>query len=183
MKVQLNKRFTLNASRESAWDLLKDIPNVASCMPGAEITESVSEHHHKGKVKVKIGPVSTAFLGDIEVKEVTPDEYKIRMLGKGGDTKGSNASMDLTAFVQDKDGEVTLVGEADVTVGGKLASFGGRMMNQVADQILNQFGDNFVAKLAPSDAAEDGSQAKNELNAFALMRSIIVAFFKRLFGK
>ena len=51
MKVTLNKIFPMNGSVDSGWKCLQDIETVASCMPGAEITEKTDEENFKGKVK------------------------------------------------------------------------------------------------------------------------------------
>ena len=161
MQVTLNKAFPIDGSVNDAWTLLSNIEQVASCMPGSEITETVDEHNFKGSVKVKIGPMNVAFSGTIEVQSIDADEHQVHLIAKGQDSKGSSsASMDLTARVRSgESGASELTGDAGVTVNGKLANFGGRMMNQVSDQILDQFADNFRAKLAASASSEDSAQA------------------------
>ncbi len=192
MQVNLDKSFIIDAPVSAAWTFLQDIPGVAGCMPGAEITETVDESHFKGVVKSKIGPATMAFKGDIEVKGIDAEKRELRLLGRGQDTKGtSSAEMDLTAQVVDVgDGKCELKGQAAVSVTGKAASLGGRMMTQVADQIINQFGKNFsnsVVALGEGDIAnearEELAEQPAELNALALAWSVIMAFFKRLFGQ
>ena len=161
MQVTLNKVFPLDGSVDDAWTLLNNIEQVASCMPGAAITETVDDNNFKGSVKVKIGPMNVAFSGTIEVQSIDADERQVHLIAKGQDSKGSSsASMDLTARVRSgESGASELTGDAGVTVNGKLANFGGRMMTQVSDQILDQFADNFRAKLAASVNSEDSTQA------------------------
>ena len=161
MQVTLNKVFPIDGSVDDAWTLLNNIEQVASCMPGAAITETVDEHNFKGSVKVKIGPMNVAFSGTIEVQAIDASEHQVHLIAKGKDSKGSSsASMDLTARVRSgESGASELTGDANVTVDGKLANFGGRMMTQVSDQILDQFADNFRAKLATSSSSEDSAQA------------------------
>jgi carbon monoxide dehydrogenase subunit G len=161
MQVTLNKVFPLDGSVNDAWTLLSNIEQVASCMPGAEITETVDDNNFKGSVKVKIGPMNVAFSGTIEVQAIDAGERQVHLIAKGQDSKGSSsASMDLTARVRSgESGASELTGDAGVTVNGKLANFGGRMMTQVSDQILDQFADNFRTKLAASASSEDPAQA------------------------
>jgi len=191
MKVNIEKVFPLDAPVSQAWILLQNIPEVASCMPGAEITEQVDDSHYKGAVKVKIGPAAAAFKGDIEIKGIDAAKREIQMLGKGADVKGtSSASMDLTASVREMaDGKSELVGTAEVAVTGKMASLGGRMMTQVSDQILKQFGANFANKVlalgegeAAQAAASRAAEQPKELNGLALIWGVIGGFFKGLFG-
>ena len=54
MEVKLDKRYPVDASVEQAWAVLSDIRAVATCMPGAQITEQVDDTHSKGTVKTKI---------------------------------------------------------------------------------------------------------------------------------
>ncbi|MBU6381656.1 MAG: carbon monoxide dehydrogenase [Betaproteobacteria bacterium] len=144
MQVVLEKEYPVAAPLDAAWLVLSDVQALASCMPGASITEKVDDRHFKGQVKVKVGPASANFGGDIELKGLDATERQIQMLGKGADKGGSSASMDLTArLVAVDDASCKLVGKAEVTVTGKFAQFGGRMMNSVSDMILGQFAQNF----------------------------------------
>jgi carbon monoxide dehydrogenase subunit G len=149
MKVQLEKTFPMPASADVAWTLLQDIEGVAGCMPGARITERVDPTHYKGTVAVKFGPANLSFRGDVEVKRIEPETRTLRLVGKGTDTTGtSGASMDLTARVDAVDASsCQLVGTSELSVSGKAATFGGRLMGSVGDQVLRQFAENFAAKL------------------------------------
>lgn len=190
MQVNLDKVFAISAPAENAWTFLQDIPSVARCLPGAEITEQLDDQNYKGTVKVKIGPATANFKGDILIKELDSKTRQLHMVGKGGDVKGtSSATMDLTATVKATDSGCELVGYAEVSVTGKLASLGGRMMTQVSDQILNQFGDNFANQvLAMGEgeeaeaAAEKAAQQPEGLNAFSFLWSMITSSLRKLFG-
>jgi len=147
MQVTIEKQYPVAAEPAVAWQLLCDMNELASCMPGAQITERVDATHYKGSVKVKVGPANAAFAGDIEVLSLDEATRSVRMLGKGADRGGSSASMALTAtLLPAVEGACTLVGKADVTVNGKFAQFGGRMMNSVSDVLLAQFADTFSQK-------------------------------------
>ena len=158
MQVNLDKTFPIAAPASSAWQFLQDIPGVAGCMPGAEVTETIDDKNYKGRVK---------------------------------DTKGSSsATMDLRAWVVDEgDGQCALKGEAQVAVTGKAASLGGRMMTQVADQILNQFGKNFANNVVAMGQGADAEGAREELaeqpkevNGLAFVWSVIAGLVRSLFG-
>ena len=191
MKVEINKVFPIDAPSSNAWIFLQDIPGVATCMPGAEITEQIDDSNYKGKVKVKVGPATMAFKGTISVQGIDADKREMKIQGKGQDLKGtSSATMDLTANIRDTEGgKCEVVGVSEVTVTGKMASLGGRMMNQVADQILDQFGANFVNNViamgegaAAEEAAEKAAEQPKELNGLAFVWNLIVGFIKSLFG-
>ncbi len=192
MKVELDKSYPIAASAEAAWKFLQDVRAVASCMPGAEITGQSDDSHFEGKVKVKIGPAVAAFKGEIAVEGIDAGKRELTLLGKGSDTKGSSSvTMRLTASVRDSgNGQCELVGRSEITVNGKMASFGGRMMDSISDRILQQFADNFANNViamgegsAAQVAATKVAEAPTELNGITMLLQLIADFFKKLFSK
>lgn len=206
MEVTIDKQYPIPASIENCWQVLSNITDLATCMPGASITEKLDETHYKGSVKVKVGPAAAAFAGDIEVQGIDPALKQIRLLGKGADRGGSSASMQLTAsLLAQSDGTTNLVGKADVIVNGKFAQFGGRMMTSVSDMILQQFADNFsvksqalgnthataqdnnstsdLSKEAAGVASPAAKAPHTEINGLAIAWMLIKDFFKGLVGK
>jgi uncharacterized protein len=200
MKVQLDKTYPMPCSAEVAWEFLQNVEAVAACMPGAKITERIDAGHYKGTVTVKVGPATMSFRGEVEMKDVDSAARSLRLLGKGTDSTGSSgASMNLAARIESAEGaQCNLVGSSEVSMSGKAAAFGGRMMNTVADQILKQFADNFAAQVRALQAQRAGSPGAsngpapaapippppaNELNGLALLWSIIKDWLRGLFSR
>lgn len=201
MEVKVDKRYPLDVDPARAWAVLQDLRSVTVCMPGAELTEQVDPSHYKGKVKVKVGPTTANFEGEVELLQVDAANRQIRLNAKGVDKGGSSAQMDLTATVEPAENPAAcvLVGKADVVVSGRFAQFGGRMMGQVSDMILGQFAGNFAtaaaALPAPSQAGASApvadeeaaraavSEKSRELNAFAMFWQLVKNWFAGLFGK
>lgn len=200
MDVKLEKVFPVAAPAKAAWHVLADIRAVAACMPGAEITGESGPNQYKGTVKVKMGPASASFEGQIDVLGLDPAQMEMRLLGKGQDSKGSSgASMELKAQIVAVDAaRCELRGASTVAVTGKFANFGGRMMEQVSEQILKQFAENFANRAiaaqvelgepiadqqAVAEASAKVARQPRELSAFALMLAVIRGWFARLFGK
>jgi hypothetical protein len=90
------------------------------------------------------------FGGEIEVLGIDAAARAMQMVGKGADRGGSSASMKLSAHIEPGATPQTslLVGQATVTVSGKLAQFGSRLLVPVSDAMLSQFADNFRAAAA-----------------------------------
>ncbi|MGB7933703.1 MAG: SRPBCC family protein [Gammaproteobacteria bacterium] len=192
MQVKLEKTIPLQATSSEAWRLLRDVSRVAECVPGARVTEQLDETHYKGEVRVKIGPAAATFQGEFEVRSLDADKHQLQLIGKGKDARGtSTATMDLTASLHDDGaGRSELLGVSTVSVTGKMASLGGRMLNQVAEQILAQFAANFstrVTAMGEGAAAEKATAAiandPGELHAFALLWHVFADFLRRLFGR
>lgn len=154
MDVSLDKRYPVAAAAARAWQVLADVHAVARCMPGAELTEQLDATRFKGAVKVKVGPVSAQFAGDLEVLALEAATHTLRLRGKGSDKGGSTATLDLTAQLEAAaDDACTLVGTAQVILNGKLVQMAGRMIGPVAETILAQFAQNFSNAAAALSAA------------------------------
>jgi carbon monoxide dehydrogenase subunit G len=199
MKVQLDKTYPLPCTADVGWAFLQDVPAVASCMPGATITERVDDARYKGGVTVRIGPATMSFRGELAVSGIDPATRSLRLAGKGTDsTGGSGASMNLAARIEPGEGErCTLAGNCEVSMSGKAAAFGARLINPLADQILKQFVDNVAKRVAALQAqrsalatAADGqapvvdvappAQATQELNGLALAWSLVKEWLRNL---
>src|SRR5262249_46680827 len=57
----INNEFEVAAPVEQVWQLVENIPQVAACLPGAELTEDLGDDTYKGKVAVRMGPVQLQF--------------------------------------------------------------------------------------------------------------------------
>jgi carbon monoxide dehydrogenase subunit G len=213
MEVKLDKRYPLDVDPARAWAILGDLKTVAGCMPGAELTEQLSDTSFKGGVKVKVGPAVAQFGGTVDVLEKDEAGRKMVLRGKGADKGGSSASMDMTAQIEEdpeNPAHSVLHGDAAVIVNGKFAQFGGRMMVQVSDMLLVQFVENFrqaahalpapggaepVASEAPTPDAPGAQQAPpppappappkvaKEINGLAIAWMLVKNWFAGLFGK
>lgn len=192
MQVKLEKIHAIDASPDAAWQILRDINALAECMPGASITEQTGDNSYKGSVSVKVGPVQSVFGGDIDIKAQDEANRTMQLAAKGKDKTGtSTASMELTASVRGADGGgCELVGNSEIKVTGKMANFGARMINGVADQLIDQFLNNFSNRVlaagegaAAEEAAAKVAEQPKELNALALLWGMIGGFFRRLLGR
>ena len=194
MEVKLDKRYQLGVSSAKAWAILSDLEEIASCMPGASLGERLGDNAYKGTVKVKVGPATAQVGGEVEMLEMDEANRSMTLKGKGADKGGSSASMELEAVIKDDGNEdATLIGNAVVIVNGKFAQFGGRMMVQVSDVILNQFVDNFIAKARaldapdtltdPSATAPQTGESSKELNGLGIVWALLKTWLGGLFGK
>ncbi len=102
MKLDFDRSLDLPVSADQAWSFLDQIDKVASCLPGARITEQIDPTHYRGAVSVRLGPVNLAFQGTIEILARDPAARTISMAGRGADKGGTSvAEMELTAAVSE----------------------------------------------------------------------------------
>lgn len=193
MKVQLEKSFALPGPAEAAWALLREVEAVAECMPGGRITERVDDSHFKGTITLKLGPATLNFRGEVEVKALDHAARALHLVGRGTDSTGTSAAaMDLHARIEAVDTtSCRLLGTSEVSVSGKAAAFGGRLLQGVADQVLQQFVANFIQRLpqlappgaAVGDAAAAGvPPAVQELDGLALAWAMLRDWLQHLFS-
>src|ERR1700759_4519992 len=77
---------------EKAWQFLDNIPQVAACLPGAELTEDLGDDKYKGKVAVRMGPVRMQFAGTADITERDDAAKRIVVHAAGADEKGRGGS-------------------------------------------------------------------------------------------
>ena len=191
MEVKIDKRFDLPVSLDQAWILLQDVRSTATCMPGAEITEQLDSTHFNGRVHSRIGPAAMTFAGQIEVLELDGQSHTLVLLGKGGDTSGSFASMNLRAKLHSGESSQACIleGSAIITVSGRLAQFGSRLLLPVAEAMLQTFITNFSSKASSASVGQDASNASSglvtssDLKILDVFFQIISQWWSRLWRK
>ncbi len=150
MKTNIQHNVTVDQPIEKVWALLSDPWQVAPCLPGAEITEAVSDTEFNGRVKVKLGPLSMSMKGKITIEELDAGAYKIRMRGKGNDVLGAgNASITISGQLTSLgESSTALATDAEVEINGRMAQFASRLIQGVSDTMFNKFLANLQQKLS-----------------------------------
>ena len=146
--MKIANQFTVSAPIEQAWDVLSDLEQVIPLMPGAQLTGHEGDDY-LGKVRVKVGPVTSEFSGKVRFVERDRDQHRAVIDAKGKESRGTgNAAATVTAQLHG-DGERTDVTvDTDLKIVGKLAQFGSGMLQQVSEKLLGQFVESLEAKLA-----------------------------------
>jgi uncharacterized protein (TIGR03382 family) len=145
--MKIANQFTVSAPIDQAWDVLCDLEQVIPLMPGAQLTGHEGDDY-LGKVKVKVGPVTSEFSGKVRFVEQDRDQHRAVIDAKGKESRGTgNAAATVTAQLRE-DGERTSVAvDSDLKIVGKLAQFSG-MLQQVSEKLLGQFVESLEAELA-----------------------------------
>src|SRR5271156_984061 len=155
MAIPIEKTFQVKEPVDQVWNLLSDPKRVATCVPGAKITEQVDDKTYKGTISVKVGPSATDYKGELEIVRLDPANHEIEIVGKGQDVRGrGSASMKMTSKLRSlEDGGTEVTSVAEVNVVGILAQMGSRVITEVSNIMFGQFTRNFEAQLKqPADA-------------------------------
>lgn len=139
--MEFTNEFRVPSDIETTFATLTDLEKVAPCLPGATL-EEVDGDTYKGKVKVKVGPVTVLYAGTARMAEIDADAKRGRIEASGKETRGTGtAKADVVAsLVEDGEGtRVTVV--TDLAVTGKPAQFGRGVMGEVGAKIIDAFAD------------------------------------------
>jgi uncharacterized protein len=141
--VIINADFEVPAPVEKVWDYLLDVPRMAPNLPGTELTDVVDEDNYKGRVTIKMGPVSMRFAGDVAILERDEANRRAVINAAGADERGrGQAAMVLTATLA-KAGSGTKVTIAqDLQISGAAAQYGRGMITDVTNVLVAQFARN-----------------------------------------
>jgi uncharacterized protein len=183
MAIKIEKSFQAPEPAAEVWKILSDPRSVASCVPGAQITEAVDERTYKGVIKVKLGPTVTDYKGEAHVERLDEQKREIEMIGKGQDVRGKgSASMKMTGQIRElPTGGSEVITISEVNVVGILAQMGSRMIQEVASLMFEQFTKNLRQRLQEQASGAAGSEPTEEvkpIDAGSVAASAVVRLFK-----
>src|ERR1700722_15183116 len=159
--MEFDNSFDVPLSPAQAWSVLMDIPRIAPCMPGAELTEIVDPQNFGGKISVRLGPVALAFAGRVQIDSIDEANHSARVKAQGNDAKGRGGANATATFRIEPAGTGSKVLiHTDLMLSGAVAQYGRGvgMIQATAGQIINQFAGNLRAQFgqrapAPAPAA------------------------------
>jgi len=161
--MQFENSFEVPLPAAEAWKVLLDVPRIAPCFPGAELTETLGPDKYKGRAAVKIGPVNLYFAGEAEIVARDEAARKATIKGKGNDTKGRGQASATVDFALVESGPGTRVQvKTDLNMTGMVAQYGraSGLMKEIAGAILGQFADNLRKEIERTSAAPVASSGR-----------------------
>ena len=165
--MEFENQFDVPAPIDEVYAAMLDVQRVAPCVPGAEVLEQTGDDAYKVAIKVKVGPMSMKYTGDVEIVERDEAAHRAVMRAKAREARGqgtvnSNVVMTLTGT----DGRTQGTIATDVQLSGRVASMGRGIIQDVSARIVDQFSENLAAMLsgpaaepAPAEAAATGAAA------------------------
>ena len=159
--LKIEERFSVQAPVERVWRFLLDPEQIAPCLPGAELLQIENERTFHGQMKVKVGPVTVAYQGTIELTHVDEAGRRVQMVGKGKEKGGAgSAKMTMESHLEPQpDGTVAIAVVSDVELAGRIVRFGRGMIQSVSAQLFKQFAANVRQVLEGGGAAGDVAAA------------------------
>ena len=150
---------------DKVWSFFDDIPQVAACLPGAELTDNLGDDNYAGKVLVRMGPVKLQFAGKAHIVERDAAAHRIVVDAAGAEEKGrGQAAMNITATLAAAGRGTKVAVVQDLTLSGAAAQYGRGMISDVTAVLMRDFASRMQASidaidrgLSPSQVATGGS--------------------------
>jgi hypothetical protein len=163
MEVKAEKNLKLNQDPDMIWKCMIDPSFMVKSVPGAELTEQLDERNFKGKISIKIGPVTTKFNGEAEFTKLEEADYELTMEGKGLDTSGkggANMTMNIKLSTLEEGG-TEMQSSMSLSITGRLAQFGARMIVAVNNKMFDQWATSFTELLNEQTSSKDSEENSN----------------------
>lgn len=158
----IKNEFEVAEPVEKVWRFFDDIPQVAACLPGAELTEDLGGDKYKGKVAVRMGPVRLQFAGTADITERDEAARRVVVHASGADEKGrGQASMVVTATLAQAGpgNRDTRVGVTqDLQLSGAAAQYGRGMITDVTAVLMRDFSVNMQDRIERLERGESAEQ-------------------------
>ena len=163
--MQIENRFQVAAPPDTVFGFLLDVNRVVGCMPGAELSEVVDDSTFKGRVKIKVGPITVSYNGTAHIAERDDAARRAVLVASGRETTGPGSANATATMTVEPDGAAsTVVFATEYTVAGRVANFGRGVMEDVSRRLVGQMADCIKAHLetAPAPAAATPAAAAAE---------------------
>ena len=178
---------------------LLDVNKIVGCVPGAELSEVVDPTTFKGKVKIKVGPITVAYSGTARIADRDDANHAATLEADGRETTGPGSARAKARMTVEAEGSGSVVKiVTDYSVAGRVAQFGRGVMEDVSRRIVTDMAACIKANV---EAAEPGATAggssggpgaaghtpataveSKPVNAIGLLFSVLWARVRGLFG-
>jgi uncharacterized protein len=159
--MQFENSFSVVAPIDKVWAYLLDVQAVAPCLPGAELTETVSDTEYKGSVKIKLGAMQVNYKGSVVLKEVDEGSRRVVMTATGSETRGTGGASGTVTSTLTADGpeKTTIHLLSEVNITGRVAQFGRNIIQDVSNKLIRDFAQCLEANLTAGQAAHSDQGA------------------------
>ncbi|TMB79931.1 MAG: carbon monoxide dehydrogenase [Chloroflexi bacterium] len=197
--MQLENSFQVGASPDQVFAYLLDVNKIVGCVPGAELSEVVDPTTFKGKVKIKVGPITVAYSGTARISERNDADRQATLTAEGRETTGPGSARATAQMSVQTAGEGSLVQiVTEYHVAGRVAQFGRGVMEDVSKRLIKDMANCIQANLEGADEASDDvaaavarseqshpppPRAAQNISAFSLLLHVISVRLRRLFGR
>jgi uncharacterized protein len=153
--MRFENHFDVDAPIEKVWDAVLDVERVAPTVPGAQVLERTGDDSYKVSIKVKVGPMSMTYRGEVEITDRDEAAHRAVMKAKAKESRGQGtANADVTMELSGDDGRTSATINTDVELSGKVATMGQGVLQDVSGRLVDTFSQNLQKMLAEGEPPE-----------------------------
>src|SRR4051812_35340609 len=146
--MKFENTFAVDAPIDEVYATLLDVERVAPCVPGAEVLEKTGDNAYQVAIKVRVGPISMTYRGNVEIVERDDENHRAVMRARARETRGqgtADARVDLSLVQEGETTKGTMV--AEVQLAGRAAAMGRGVIQDVSAKIVSTFSENLEQML------------------------------------
>ena len=146
--------FQVDAPLDVVWRHLLDVPAIAPCVPGAQLTSVVDDRTYEGKIQVKLGPITVDYKGQVKIDAIDEAAHTVNLKANGVESRGrGGAAATVRSEMHAEGGRTVVTMQSDVAVSGLVAQFGrSAIMQDVSQRLAQQFASCLEQQLKNSPA-------------------------------
>ena len=167
--MELTTSFTVVRPVDEVWTALTDLGFVATCVPGAAVTEADEDGTFAGTLAVRMGSIQATFDGTARFEQVDPSARRVRLVA-GGTSGLGDARLTLRGAADAVDGGTRVTLDTDVELSGRLAQLGHGVGVRVTERLIERMAETLESRLTGDTAAPAPS---DELSLFEIARSAL----------
>ncbi len=186
--MQLTNTFDVKRPVDAVWNAFADVPAVAQCLPGADLTADKGDGIFEGSVQIKLGPMSAKFEGEAKVTRDNVSKAG-HIDGKGVDRSGgSRGQVKVDYVIAAAEGGSMVTVDVDLSLSGAIAQFGrSGLVEEITKRLIDEFVECLEAKMSAENAEEAATIEAGEVKGVSLFLSGLMSwvgkFLKRLFNR
>jgi len=179
--MELTGSYYLKVKKEVVWKALNNPEILKQCIPGCESFEKESGTTFNAVATNQIGPMNATFSGKVKISNVQ-ENRSYTLAGEGQSSVGfANGSADI--MLTEKDGTTNLTYKVNVSVGGKVAQLGSRLIDGVAKKMADYFFGRFSDIVSPIEKNEkETGKLVKEKRVEILKSNFLSKYIYSLFG-
>jgi carbon monoxide dehydrogenase subunit G len=156
----IRNEFEVAAPVEKVWAFFGDIPQVAACLPGTELTDDLGGDKYAGLVAIRMGPVRLSFGGTAQITDRDEAAHRIVLDASGSEARGrGQASMAVTATLARAGRGCRVAVAQDLQLAGAAAQYGRGMITDVSSVLMRDFARNLQNRIDAADRGESPEPA------------------------
>jgi uncharacterized protein len=159
--MRFENHFDVDVPIEQVSDALLDVKRVAPAVPGARVLERTSDDAYKVAIKVRVGPMSMAYNGEVEITERDEAARRAVMKARAKESRGQGtANADVTMVLTAETGRTSATVTTDVKLGGRVATMGQGVLKDVSGRLVSSFAREPGRDARGEETAEEGAPAR-----------------------